>query len=72
MVEEIDMHLENLHNALLTFDANAASALEGASTMEELKGREPDIMPREEIFLLSSFMLNMRQAVFVSFFSDLQ
>ena len=36
--------------------------------MEELKGLEPDVMPREEVFLLSSFMLNMRQAVSVAVF----
>jgi hypothetical protein len=30
-----------------------------------MEGEEPDIMPREEVFLMSSFMLNVRQAASV-------
>lgn len=63
MVEEIDVHLSSLQQALLRFDSDAASALEGAVAMQELEGLKPDIMPREEVFLVSSFMLNVRQAV---------
>ena len=62
LLEEVDMHMDILQKALLQFDADAASALEGAATIQELEGKEPDIMPREEVFLMSSFMLNMRQA----------
>lgn len=62
MLEELDMHVDILQKSLLQFDADAASALEGAATMEELEGKEPDIMPREEVFLMSSFLLNVRQA----------
>jgi len=63
IVEELDLHLDGIQQALLQFDSDAASALEGAATMQALEGLEPDIMPREEVFLISSFMLNVRQAV---------
>ena len=62
LLEELDMQMDILQKALLQFDADSASALEGAATMQELEGKEPDIMPREEVFLMSSFMLNIRQA----------
>ena len=62
LLEELDMHLDVIQKALLQFDADAASALEGAATIEELEGKEPDVMPREEVFLMSSFLLNVRQA----------
>lgn len=62
LLEELDMQMDILQKALLQFDADAASALEGAATMQELEGKEPDIMPREEVFLMSSFLLNVRQA----------
>lgn len=62
LLEELDLHMDNLELALIQFDIDAASALEGAATMQELDGKEPDIMPREEVFLMSSFMLNVRQA----------
>ena len=61
-LEELDMDVDILRKSLLQFDADAASALEGAATIEELEGKEPDIMPREEVFLMSSFLLNVRQA----------
>ena len=62
LLEELDVQTDILQKALLQFDADAASALEGAANMEELEGKEPDIMPREEVFLMSSFLLNVRQA----------
>ena len=62
LLEELDVQMDIFQKALLQFDADAASALEGAATMEELEGKEPDIMPREEVFLMSSFLLNVRQA----------
>ena len=55
-----------LQQALLQFDIDAISALEGAATIQEMEGKEPDIMPREEVFVMSSFMLNVRQAAYVS------
>lgn len=65
MVEELDLHIHDLQQALMSFDGNISSALEKAAIMQELKDQEPDIMPREEIFLLSSFLLNWRQAAWV-------
>ena len=65
MLEELDLHMKLLQQALLQFDIDAISALEGAATIQEMEGKEPDIMPREEVFLMSSFMLNVRQAAYV-------
>lgn len=62
MIEEVDLHISSLQQALIQFDFDTVSAFEGAVAMQELEGKEPDVMPREEVFLLSSFMLNMRQA----------
>ena len=51
-----------LQQALHKFDSDTTSALESAAMMQEMEGRELDIMPREELFLISSFLLNLRQA----------
>ncbi len=61
MIEELDVYLELLAAALTRFDTDTASALEGAAAMQDIQGLEPDIMPREEVFLISSFILNLRQ-----------
>ena len=62
LLEELDVHVDAIHQALLKFDHDCANALESANALEELQDKEPDIMPREEVFLISSFMLNVRQA----------
>ena len=61
-LDELDIHMDTMKEALTRFDSDTASALEGASIIQELEGEEPDIMPREEVFLISSFLLNVRQA----------
>ncbi len=60
--EEVDLHISSLQQALIQFDLDTVAAFEGAVAMQEQEGKEPDVMPREEVFLLSSFMLNVRQA----------
>ncbi|KAI9808428.1 MAG: hypothetical protein M1827_007247 [Pycnora praestabilis] len=62
MLQELDIDLDNLEHAISDFDKNTAGALEGAVVLEELKNHKLDILPREEIFLIASFMLNLRQA----------
>lgn len=62
LIEELDIHIETLKQALVDFDADTSSALEGAAGQKDLHDHELDIMPREEIFLVSSFLLNFRQA----------
>lgn len=59
---DLDKDVEALQSALRQFDMDFAEALESANALEELQNKEPDIMPREEVFLISSFMLNVRQA----------
>lgn len=62
LVEELDMHIETLKQALVDFDEDTSSALEGAAGQTDLQDHELDVMPREEVFLVSSFLLNLRQA----------
>lgn len=62
LIEELDIHVKTLKQALVDFDAETSSALEGAAGQNDLHDQELDIMPREEIFLISSFLLNFRQA----------
>ena len=63
IIEDLDAAMNSLQQALRVFDADTTSALKGAAMMQEMEGQEPDIMPREELFLISSFLLNFRQAV---------
>jgi hypothetical protein len=58
-IEEIDVWADAFKNAIDRFDRESAQALEDAasSVAEEL-----DMMPRMETFLVSSFLLGLRQA----------
>lgn len=62
MIEELDSQMETLQQALLDFDNGASSALESAALLQGTEDQSVDIMPREEVFLISSFLLNLRQA----------
>lgn len=62
MIEELDSQMETLQQALLDFDNGASSALESAALLQQTEDQSVDIMPREEVFLISSFLLNLRQA----------
>ncbi|RDW91892.1 hypothetical protein BP5796_01286 [Coleophoma crateriformis] len=61
-LQEIDIRVDILTDALADFDKNSASALEGAVALHDMEAPEIDIMPRMETFLISSFLLNLRQA----------
>ncbi|KAM3085092.1 hypothetical protein ACMFMG_003524 [Clarireedia jacksonii] len=61
-LEEIDIRVDILIDAIADFDRTSAAALEGAAALHELGGPQVDIMPRMETFLISSFLLNLRQA----------
>ncbi|KAL9599407.1 MAG: hypothetical protein Q9219_003844 [cf. Caloplaca sp. 3 TL-2023] len=61
-IEEIDSSISELSETLISFDVDIASALEGAMEKDGSAGGHIDIMPREEIFLIASFVLNLRQA----------
>ena len=62
LVEELDQHAASLQSALRDFDTETNTALEADDIIQASKSREHDIMPREELFLISSFLLNFRQA----------
>jgi hypothetical protein len=61
-LEEIDIRVDFLRTALATFDIDSAQALESAAALHDLDHPQVDIMPRMETFLISSFLLNLRQA----------
>ncbi len=61
-LEEIDIWADALTSAIAEFDKDSESALEGATSIQNLDGPQIDIMPRVETFLISSFILNLRQA----------
>ncbi|CAD6443609.1 3276d83e-2de8-4598-b906-522247e0224f [Sclerotinia trifoliorum] len=61
-LEEIDIRVDILVDAIADFDKTSAAALEGAAALHDLGGPQVDIMPRMETFLISSFLLNLRQA----------
>ncbi|KAL8859630.1 MAG: hypothetical protein Q9178_004029 [Gyalolechia marmorata] len=61
-IEEVDLYLEELSEALRAFDTDVTAALEGAVETQGSNGKQLDVMPREEIFLVASFVLNLRQA----------
>ncbi|CAZ83125.1 unnamed protein product [Tuber melanosporum] len=66
LVQELDVHIDWLENEIEEFGRRSTEALEGAALKEtdnvEMIDGEIDVMPRDEIFLISSFMLNLRQA----------
>lgn len=61
-LQEIDIRVDILTEALADFDRDSAGALEGAAAVHDLDHPQVDIMPRMETFLISSFLLNLRQA----------
>ena len=62
MMEELDQCIMSLREAIRTFDTETTAALEGGAVIHVSKSEEDDIMPRGELFLISSFLLNFRQA----------
>ncbi|KAL9009585.1 MAG: hypothetical protein Q9173_005398 [Seirophora scorigena] len=61
-IEDVDRYTDELGQALLSFDIDIAEALEGAVDLQESNEKPMDIMPRGEVFLVASFVLNLRQA----------
>lgn len=59
-LQEIDIRIDNFTDALATFDARSTEELRNAALDET--GNGVDLMPRMEMFLVSSFLLGFRQA----------
>lgn len=59
-MEELDTYIEWLENSIKEFSQQSTEALENAADSQDLT--EIDTMPREEVFLISSFLLNVQQA----------
>ena len=61
-LRDIDANVDSLVDSLAQFDQDSAGALESAAELHDLAIPQVDIMPRMEVFLISSFLLNYRQA----------
>ncbi|KAI5845750.1 hypothetical protein DFP73DRAFT_476901 [Morchella snyderi] len=65
LLAELDIYIDTLSSAITRFGQLTTDALEGAAVLTEpvadAEG-DVDVMPRDEVFLISSFMLNLRQA----------
>lgn len=57
---DLDVKIDRLADAMVAFDAQSAEALKAAAT--ESDGHALDFMPRMETFLISSFILALRQS----------
>ncbi|EGX91200.1 hypothetical protein CCM_05358 [Cordyceps militaris CM01] len=57
---DLDVEIDQFADAMAAFDAQSAEALKVAAT--ESDGRALDLMPRMETFLISSFILALRQS----------
>ncbi|TPX08478.1 uncharacterized protein E0L32_010095 [Thyridium curvatum] len=60
-IEELDIRSANFATALEQFEVASASALETVAMADSWEGSQVDIMPRVEVFLVSSFVLGLRQ-----------
>lgn len=61
-LEELDIHIDAMKASMIDFDKNSSAALETATALYNIESLQVDIMPRMETFLISSFLLNLRQA----------
>lgn len=61
-LENVDADIESLQSAIDKFDKNIQVSLASTHDWEDSKDELGDIIPREEVFLISSFYLNMRQS----------
>ncbi|KAG7119755.1 putative membrane protein like [Verticillium longisporum] len=59
ILEEMDIHIDAFMDAIAIYDFCSTEELERATTT---KNGETDIMPRMETFLVSSFLLGLRQS----------
>ncbi len=59
-LDDLDTKIDRFADAMVAFDAESAEALKAAAT--ESDGQALDFMPRMETFLISSFILALRQS----------
>ncbi|KAF8537599.1 hypothetical protein BDD12DRAFT_744544 [Trichophaea hybrida] len=60
LLQEIDIHIEWLDAAITEFGNTSTAALEIAAALQGPQDVDVDLMPREEVFLISSFVMNLR------------
>ncbi|KAK3944791.1 hypothetical protein QBC46DRAFT_455849 [Diplogelasinospora grovesii] len=62
LLEEVDIRVEHFESAIASYDKSSMEALGKAASIEDADSSQVDIMPRIEIFLISSVLLSVRQA----------
>jgi hypothetical protein len=65
-LQEIDIHIDWLDAAITEFENTSSKALEGAADISGPHDGdvEVDVMPREEVFLISSFVMNLQHGAY--------
>jgi uncharacterized membrane protein YgaE (UPF0421/DUF939 family) len=61
-LEDVDTDIESLRTAMDRFDTDIQASLASTHDWKDVKDVMDTIIPREEVFLISSFYLNMTQA----------
>lgn len=61
-LEEVDLRVDLFSDAIAAFEEKTMAALEATAAIHDGGSTTVDLMPRMEIFLVSSFLLNFRQA----------
>jgi hypothetical protein len=65
LLPEIDVHIDWLDRAIVEFADTAGAALERAADISAHDGDSViDLMPREEVFLVSSFVMNLQHEAY--------
>jgi hypothetical protein len=65
LLPEIDIHIDWLDRAIVEFADTAGAALESAADISAQDGDSViDLMPREEVFLVSSFVMNLQHEAY--------
>ena len=70
VLPELDIYIDSLSAAISAFADTSRCAIEGAAQlgeMDDYDNTEVDIMPRGEVFLICSFLLNLRLAALVPY-----
>jgi hypothetical protein len=66
-LRELDGHIEWLASAITQFGNKSSDALDSAAAHREFSHDDLDfdVLPREEVFLISNFIMNMRHGAYV-------
>lgn len=72
-VEEINRYIKDLGSSITEFGKEFSDALEGAVALREMSDHlntGVDVLPREEVFLISSFVMNLQHSAWVKYLRE--